>query len=107
LQREIKASGRVPKTEHACPVDFLDFFQPKAAGGREPRTSLQPKANARTRHSCMSPPATYKAPLRELRFVLNDLLGIDEELTTLRPADVPHRLARAKGDPTRGVRPAP
>uniref|UniRef100_UPI0035A23984 acyl-CoA dehydrogenase N-terminal domain-containing protein n=1 Tax=Variovorax boronicumulans TaxID=436515 RepID=UPI0035A23984 len=55
----------------------------------------------------MSLPASYKAPLRELRFVLNDLLGIDEELKALRPADVPHHPARAKGDPTRGVRPAP
>lgn len=95
MQREINASGRVPKTEHACPVDFLDFFQPKAAGGREPRTSLQPKANARTRHSCMSPPASYKAPLRELRFVLNDLLGIDEELKALR---LPGAIAREDVD---------
>ncbi|WP_095947013.1 acyl-CoA dehydrogenase N-terminal domain-containing protein [Variovorax boronicumulans] len=55
----------------------------------------------------MSPPASYKAPLRELRFVVNDRLGVDEELKALRPADLPHRLARAKGDPTRGVRPAP
>lgn len=39
----------------------------------------------------MSPSASYKAPLRELRFVLNDLLGIDEGLKELR---LPAAIAR-------------